>query len=188
MAEKDNDRQLEALRTECERLRAENARLREELSKLGVSAQTHPSDRNVDVTEQRRPSVTSRSSAEAKIALFRSLFRGREDVYAVRWQRADGRSGYSPRAKRDWKAYLSSEAADRRTVDRETRTLLPLTDDAIGQHLRGELTIGVYPLLSDETCWFLAVDFDKKTWQDDARAFAAICAWSSPIGPGRAFA
>jgi hypothetical protein len=93
----------------------------------------------------------------------------------VRWQRADGRSGYSPRAKRDWKAYLSSEAADRRTVDRETRTLLPLTDDAIRQHLQGEITIGVHPLLSDETCWFLAVDFDKKTWQEDASAFAAIC-------------
>jgi len=127
-------------------------------------------------TERRcSPPVAATSSAEAKIALFRSLFRGREDVYAVRWQRADGRSGYSPSAKRDWKAYLSSKAADRRTVDRETRALLPLNDDAIGQHLRGEITVGVYPLLADETCWFLAVDFDKKAWLEDARAFAAIC-------------
>lgn len=175
MAKQDNDRQLEALRTECEQLRAENARLREELSRLGVAV-SMPPDQNMAATERRfSPPVKATSSAQAKIALFRSLFRGREDVHAMRWQRADGRSGYSPRAKRDWKAYLSSEAADRRTVDRETRALLPLNDGAIGQHLRGEITVGVYPLLRDETCWFLAVDFDKKAWQEDARAFAAIC-------------
>jgi hypothetical protein len=84
MAKQDDERELAALRMECEQLRAENARLREELSKLGVSAPIQPPDRNTAATEQRsRPSVNSRSSAEAKVALFRSLFRGREDVYAV---------------------------------------------------------------------------------------------------------
>jgi hypothetical protein len=151
MAKQDNDRQLEALRRECEQLRTENARLREKLSRLGVAV-SMPQDPDMAATEDCSPPVAATSSAEAKIALFRSLFRSREDVYAVRWQRADGRSGYSPRAKRDWKAYLSSEAADRRTVDRETRALLPLNDDVIGQHLRGEITVGVYPLLPDETC------------------------------------
>ena len=120
------------------------------------------------------PAVTAASSAEAKIALFRCLFRGREDVYAARWQRSDGRSGYSPKAQRDWKAYLASSAADRKAVDRQTRTLLPLTDNVIRQHLQGGLTIGVYPLLTDETCWFLAVDFDKAGWREDVSAFAAV--------------
>ena len=34
----------------------------------------------------------------------------------------------------------------------------------------------MYPLLPDETCWFLAVDFDKKSWQEDARAYLDTCA------------
>lgn len=84
-------------------------------------------------------------------------------------------AGYSPRAQRDWNAYLSSASADRKKVDRQTRTLLPLTDDAIRQHLQGEVTIGVYPLLPDETCWFLAVDFDKKGWREDVAALVAVC-------------
>src|SRR5260370_16788865 len=53
--------------------------------------------------------------------------------------------------------------------------LQPLTDDAIRNHLTGKHTIGVYPLLPDDTCWFLAVDFDKKSWLIDAAAFAATC-------------
>jgi hypothetical protein len=45
----------------------------------------------------------------------------------------------------------------------------------IRDHLLGKQTIGVYPLLQDDTCWFLAVDFDKKTWEADASAFLATC-------------
>lgn len=110
-----------------------------------------------------------------KIALFRSLFRGREDVYAQRWESPDGRSGYSPKTERDWKAYYAAKPEDRKRVDKETRKNIPLADEAIHAHLTGQQTLGVYPLLLDETCWFLAVDFDKKTWKDDAEAFRATC-------------
>jgi superfamily II DNA or RNA helicase len=111
----------------------------------------------------------------AKVALFRSLFRGREDVYAIRWQMKNGEWGYRPDDKKDWKAVLASKAEDRKKVDRETRTFYPLTDDVVRAHLEGKKTIGLYPLLTDETCWFLAADFDKATWQDDALAFIATC-------------
>ena len=114
-------------------------------------------------------------SKDAKIALFRSLFRGREDVYAVRTQFKNGDWGYVPASIRDWKAVLSADTAIRKKVDQKTRKLLPLTDDVVRQHLEGKQTIGVYPLLLDETCWFLAVDFDKKSWQDDAAAFLETC-------------
>jgi hypothetical protein len=57
----------------------------------------------------------------------------------------------------------------------ENRELLSVTDDLIQQHLIGKSTIGVYPLLPDETCWFLAVDFDKATWKEDADAFLKTC-------------
>jgi hypothetical protein len=114
-------------------------------------------------------------TAAQRITLFRSLFRGRDDVYAIRWENADGRTGYMPKADRDWKSYLSATAEDRKKVDRQTRTYRPLTDDVVRAHLVGEYTVGLYPLLQDETCWFLAVDFDKKTWQQDAIAFLEVC-------------
>jgi len=70
---------------------------------------------------------------------------------------------------------VASRLEDRKKVDRKTRTFRPLTDEVIRQHLAGEQTIGIYPLLVDETCWFLAVDFDKKTWQEDSAAFLDVC-------------
>jgi len=107
------------------------------------------------------------SAAEKKIALFRSLFRGRDDVYAVRWKGKNGKSGYSPAGAMDWRTIHAARPEDRKKVARNTRMLQPLTDKAIYNHLIGKLTIGIYPLLPDETCWFLA----------DAAAFAAIAGW-----------
>ena len=66
---------------------------------------------------------------------------------------------------------LRAKDEDRKKVDRQTRKFRPLTDDVMHGHLVGDHTIGIYPLLQDETCWFLAVDFDKKAWQKDAAAF-----------------
>lgn len=114
-------------------------------------------------------------SSTQKIALFRSLFRGREDVYAERWEARDGKSGYSPASEKDWKALLGSRPEDRKQVHKQTRKLLPLTDQAIRLHLTGKKTIGIFPLLTDETCCLLAADFDKKSWQEDAAAFLSTC-------------
>ena len=115
--------------------------------------------------------VTEQSSQEAKIALFRSLFRGREDVYAKRFENPKtGKKGY-------WPAYRNAWGT-------EPREFLPLTDEVVRNHLLGvdpqdrmgrDFTLGVYPLLLDETCWFLAVDFDKASWQQDIRAFMESC-------------
>jgi hypothetical protein len=113
--------------------------------------------------------------ARKRIALFRNLFRGREDVYARRWENADGRSGHVPAAVKDWKAINKSRPEQRKKVDQKTRKFLPLTEGVIENHLLGKETVGVYPLLPDETCWFLAADFDKKTWEYDSRAFLETC-------------
>jgi superfamily II DNA or RNA helicase len=164
--------------SECTRLQEENARLRRLLSAHAVIPLPE-SEKGVRTQSagpaNRHSTVSGTSNPEQKVTLFRSLFRGREDVYAVRWERPDGRSGYLPASVRDWKAVLSSKPADRKKVDKKTRTLLLLTDDVIARHLKGEHTIGIYPLLPNETCWFLAVDFDKKSWQLDATAFLATC-------------
>jgi superfamily II DNA or RNA helicase len=153
---------IDELREECKRLRAENERVRNVLKQHGITS-TPPTK-----------SVSKLGTAE-KIALFRSLFRGREDVYAQRWESPDGRHGYSPKTDRDWQAYYAAKPDDRKRVDKETRKNIPLTDEAIHAHLAGKQVLGVYPLLPDETCWFLAVDFDKKTWKEDTVAFLTTC-------------
>jgi TOTE conflict system, Archaeo-Eukaryotic Primase domain/Type III restriction enzyme, res subunit/Helicase conserved C-terminal domain len=119
--------------------------------------------------------VGTLSDNPAKVALFRSLFRGREDVYAERWRMKDGTWAYRPAGKKDWQAVLASRPEDHKKVDRETRTLYAVTDEVIRQHLTGKKTIGIYPLCVDETCWLLAVDFDKAAWQEDSLAFLATC-------------
>jgi superfamily II DNA or RNA helicase len=161
---------------ENQRLREENARLRHLLAVHGISIPQSITDES-QLTQPKEPAAaeTKKERARRRIALFRSLFRGREDVYARRWENPDGRCGYSPAALKDWKAINASRPDDRKKVDKNTRKYLPLTDTVIENHLLGKETVGIYPLLPDETCWFLAVDFDKKTWTDDSRAFLGTC-------------
>ncbi|HEY3439694.1 MAG TPA: DEAD/DEAH box helicase family protein [Paludibaculum sp.] len=80
-----------------------------------------------------------------------------------------------PAALKDWSAINKSRPEDRKKVDQKTRKFLPVTDSVIESHLLGKETVGVYPLLPDETCWFLAADFDKKSWEQDAKAFLETC-------------
>jgi hypothetical protein len=167
---------LQSALAEVQRLREENVRLRRILQDHRIQLPVVQSPNGIPGTTSALPSPhTLVLKAEQRIALFRSLFHRRDDVYAVRWENADGRSGYMPKADRDWKAYLRARDEDRKKVDRQTRKFRPLTDEVVRGHLVGDHTIGIYPLLQDETCWFLAVDFDKKTWQKDAIAFLAVC-------------
>lgn len=161
---------------EEKRLREENARLRRLLAVHSIPIpQLPPEEFAPPKPAEPAPLVDKEERARRRIALFRSLFRGREDVYARRWESDDGRSGYVPAAIKDWKAIQQSRHEDRKKVDRKTRKFLPITDAVIENHLLGRETVGVYPLLPDETCWFLAVDFDKKTWEYDSLAFLETC-------------
>lgn len=113
------------------------------------------------------PTIGRDSSESEKIALFRSLFRGRDDVYAYRWESRDGRSGYAPALR---------PGAKREKGQRpDPAVLLPFDDGVAQSHLTGQKVIGVYPLLENETCWFLAIDFDKSTWQEDVREVLKTC-------------
>ncbi|HEY5113804.1 MAG TPA: helicase, partial [Coriobacteriia bacterium] len=158
------------LRLEVEGLRAENRRLR---SLLGLDVPEGPTAappptpaweptlfRDPSVSTGRAP-VDGQSSPEAKVALFRSLFAGRDDVYAAWWENArSGKSGWSP-------AVVGGPANARRP----DRAYLPLSDGIIEAHLTGRVHVGVYPLLRDDTCRLLACDFDGPTWPLDAGAF-----------------
>jgi superfamily II DNA or RNA helicase len=117
----------------------------------------------------------------AKVELFRSLFRGREDVFPRRWENAKtGKSGYSPACHNEWEWRLRKKrdtGADRRATsgERSNQGFIAVSDEEVAKHLRGDQVMGVYPLLPDETCWFLAADFDKRQWQEDVTAFADTC-------------
>jgi len=102
-----------------------------------------------------------------RVELFRSLFAGRDDVYAQRWEK-DGKSGWAPQIDRgpgqSWQ-----EA-------RESRQYRPLTDAVIHDHLAGKITAGVYPMLADDTCRMLVCDFDGAQWRLDVQAYAQVAA------------
>ncbi len=120
-------------------------------------------------------------TAAEKIALFRSLFRGREDVYPRRFvNRKTGRAGYAPAYANEW----IRDLCDKRKVkcaECPNRRFLPVSDDVIRRHLTGvddrarDFVAGVYPMLLDETCFFLAADFDKANWIEDVQAVAQTC-------------
>jgi len=125
--------------------------------------------------------VNQTSSSQAKIALFRSLFRGREDVYPRRFEsRKTGKSGYAPACANEWVRGVC-EKPRIKCAECPNRRFLPVTDDVIRWHLSGydsdgqPFVAGVYPLLQDETCFFLAVDFDKAGWREDATALLEAC-------------
>jgi hypothetical protein len=128
------------------------------------------------------PLLVSQASPPCeKIAHFRSLFCGREDVYPRRFEsRRTGRAGYQPACANEWVRGLCEKPRVKCSDCLQPR-LLPVTDDVVSWHLRGKdaagqpFVAGVYPLLPDETCRLLAIDFDKAGWQEDAVAFLATC-------------
>lgn len=147
-------------------LQLENARLISLLESHGIEWRPPPPPEML--VQEPEP---SRLTTSEKVALFRRLFRGRTDVYPVRWEsKTTGKAGYSPACANEWRAGVC-EKPRIKCGDCSKRLLIPLSDTVIYDHLAGEHTVGVYPLLEDDTCYFLAVDFDEAEWRDDARAF-----------------
>lgn len=99
------------------------------------------------------------------IELYKSLFRCRTDVYAVRWEK-DGRSGYMPAYEVDWSDYNKHKAQGGTFKNYKNKKYLPFDESAIGTHLTGKETCGIYPLLEDNTSFFIAADFDKENWKE----------------------
>ena len=151
------------------------------------------------------PPVTMRSPAAEKIALFRRLFRGREDVFPRRWENTrTGKSGYSPACRNEWVPGICRKPKIK-CSECPHQAFVPVTADVIRAHLQGrqsgpdgqaasDFTAGVYPLQPDETCLFLAVDFDKQLRRSGCEgvlatvpgAGRACCCGAIPPGNGGA--
>jgi superfamily II DNA or RNA helicase len=123
--------------------------------------------------EPSRPLATASRSPAEKVKLFRRLFRGRDDLYPTRFvSKKTGKAGYAPACSNKWEPGLCALKTGGKCSDCANQAFRPVDDAAVLGHLRGKHVMGVYPMLAEETCWFLAVDFDKSTWKEDVRAFA----------------
>ena len=109
-----------------------------------------------------------------QIQLFKSVFKGREDVFAIRWEKTD-KSGYMPAYHFDPYRFRVHKMKGGTFQNYTDKTYLRLTDDEIAKHLNGEQLIGIYPLLSDNSSWFLVADFDKENWIVEAKSFIKSC-------------
>ncbi len=161
------------LTTEAEfiQLRAENDALKALLAKHGIAV-PHPSKSNI--SDAALQPNANELSPTTKVQLFRRLFRGRDDIYPVRWINKTGKPGYSPLCANKWKPDICKLPAIKCSGCSHS-LYAPVTDNIIRQHLRGEITAGVYPLLVDNRCHFLAIDFDDADWREDARAVLQTC-------------
>ena len=162
-------------------LEAENTELRKRLGE--------------DVTPtEKKPTAMQNLSLQEKVDLFRSLFKGREDVFARRWySKTSGKAGYQPVCQNEW-----TPLCDKRTfkcADCPNRHFSPLTDNDIYRHLEGKDAdgrdvIGLYVLNEDNTCHLLCTDFDDKNcehgYKNDVLAFIDVCrSWNIPCSVER---
>lgn len=163
----------EILRAELNQLRQENAALRAEILQLkSVPSAVRVAEPKTTYSVN-KPLAKAQKDGNSRAKLFLSLFRARDDVYAERWQKKDGTTNYSPAKSHDWSSHTRSERG--KLICGPDCQLLPLTEEVLQQHWNGQKTLGIYPLLKDETCWLLAVDFDDAEWSDDALAFLETC-------------
>ena len=175
---------------ELEQLRMENARLKEILQANGIAydvVSTYAYEEKV-YSDISFPEV--HLGKEKRIELFRSLFRGREDVFARRWySKVTNKSGYQPVCVNEWRRGLCDKKAIK-CADCPNRNFLSLGYDDVCRHLIGNDengcdVVGIYAIMSDNNCAFLCTDFDDKSckhrYKDDVLAFVGVCRdWNIP--------
>ena len=176
--------------TKLHELEEENARLKALLAKYGIPYEVKEQKNCIAVSIPQVETYSNKLSLQEKVALFQSLFKGREDVFAKRWYSdATKRSGYQPVCEREW----NREFCDKRKykcAECPNRQFAPLSYEHIYNHLAGKGAlcrdvIGLYPMLEDNTCFFLCTDFDDKScehdYQNDVLAFVSVCKeWNIP--------
>ncbi len=182
---------ISELSEKCQVLLLENSNLKEEIralkARLVIAEAPYSGDEisgNTSEPAMIAPQVGIVSSTgmsknadeKEKIKLFMSLFKGRDDVYARRWEnKKKGTSGYSPSCLNEWKHGLCVKPKGTCTGCVH-KAYAGLDGKVIDGHLRGKIVAGIYPMLPDETCWFLAIDFDDGEWKKDISVLREVCA------------
>lgn len=183
--------QYDALLKETEALRKENAEMKALLFEHGLSYEPHDKGKKGGIVSLYSPIAFPpvNLGKEERVALFRSLFRGREDVYANRWQGKDGKGGYKPDCINERRPGYCNKKQYKCAVC-PNRNFRPLGYNEICNHLLGKAencsdVVGLYAIMTDNTCAFLCTDFDDKSCthgiKDDVRAFVGVCKdWNIP--------
>jgi superfamily II DNA or RNA helicase len=184
MDNREEDGEIQRIRARLMSLEAERAELEARHDELTRRRALLPRADRHSVLAVNAPTVTAASGTADKVALFRRLFVGRPDVFPVRWDnRKTGRSGYAPACANEWAKGICGKPQVK-CGECPNQAFIPVSDEVIEKHLRGgnslqssagDFVAGVYPLLPDETCWFLAADLDKKSWAADALAMIETC-------------
>lgn len=165
-------------------LEAERAELEASLAEIERRRAAAPTIRRCAVQAVNTPTVTTASPTADKVSMFRRLFAGRSDVFPLRWEnQKTGKSGYAPACANEWVRGVCGKPQVK-CGECPNQAFIPVSDEIIDKHLRGgdslrasaaAFVAGVYPMLPDETCWFLAADFDKESWAADAIAMIETC-------------
>lgn len=144
------------------RLKSEIEKLKKEIAALKSQVSTPHNKKHIN-----NLSININSTLEEKIKLYKSLFHGRNDVFALRFDnKSKNKSGYKPYCINEGKHGLCNKW-EIKCSDCDFRKFKSLDDKDITDHLSGLKTIGLYPLLPNDKCKFLAIDFDKNSWQKD---------------------
>ena len=186
----DWEQRCKELQQRIEELERENQELRRQ---LGYAEPTQPAVKEISKNEMvlEAAGIHMRSTPEEKIRLFRSLFRGREDGFARRWYSVQKeKGGYAPVCANEWRYGVCIKPKGKCSKC-ENRVLVPLDNAIIYKHLsgkdaNGQDVIGLYPILADDTCYFLAIDFDDGAWQENVSAVRRVCGeWGISCGVER---
>lgn len=172
------------LLSEVDRLTEENTRLK---FQLGLT-KSEPSPNSIPAIKTEKSildaespdsasfsNINNTSNSISKIRLFMSLFKGRDDLYAKRWEnKQKATSGYSPVCLNQWQVGVCGKPKIS-CAKCANKSYAALDEDVIENHLRGHIVAGIYPMLPDETCYFLAMDFDEADWQNDISTLRDAC-------------
>ena len=187
----DWEQRCKELQQRIEELERENQELRRQLGYAEPVRPVATEPPKNEMVWETAAGIHMRSTPEEKIRLFRSLFRGREDVFARRWYSVQKeKGGYAPVCANEWRYGVCIKPKGKCSKC-ENRVLVPLDDTIIYKHLSGkdansQDVIGLYPILADDTCYFLAIDFDDGAWQENVSAVRCVCGeWGIPCGVER---
>ncbi len=178
------EEQIQRLRQRLRQLAQEQAEIERQISRL-LAEESHSGVHETPAGPSLGMQVYDN---RAKVKLFRNLFRGRTDVFPLRWENIGaGKSGYAPACANEWKRGLCEKPRVKCSAC-PNQAFIPVTDQVVANHLRGRgqgggaYVAGVYPVRPDDSCRFLAADFDEAEWRRDVKAFAQICrAWDVPV-------
>jgi hypothetical protein len=166
---------IETIRARLAELEQEKLLLQQELESLSAAS---GSRYLLGVPASEKPLTTP----EERIALFMRLFRCRSDVFPKMWEsHKKGTRGYSPACSAEWVRGLCDKPRVK-CSDCQNRAFIPFDESVIRNHIEGTITVGTYTIRDDDTCIFLAADFDKEHWTVDAPTYKAAAAFSDPDG------